>query len=92
MTYHYIFCEICGQICDIVQNYDEGFEYYICEDHGEVKGVPSKSCLCIGCKNFDRELIPHFKYYRIDGFCVVYPTFPFKLFRRKSKCKYFMRI
>jgi len=86
MSYSYIFCEKCGRCCDI--HYDDGFELYICEDCGEVEGILSESCLCIGCENFD-EIAPIFKDTEIDGCCDVYPMMPFKMFKRKSKCKYF---
>jgi len=84
--FHFIFCNICNQVCDIDHNYQEGYEKYICEDHGEVEGIMGETCLCIGCENFD-ETPPRFN--DLDGYCDIYPSFPFKLFKRKKNCKKF---
>jgi hypothetical protein len=84
--YYYVFCDICGRCCDF--KYEEGVEFYVCEEHGEVKGIQSEGILCIGCDNFD-EIAPFFKDKDIDGCCDYYWGMSFKMFKRKKKCKHF---
>ena len=85
MPYFYVFCEKCNLICDIEYNYEEGFEIYTCQDHGEVEGVKGEPCLCIGCENFD-PMFPFSKDKPLDGCCDAYWGMPFKMFKRKGKC------
>jgi len=97
--YVFIFCEECGSICDITPNYDEGYETYKCDLHGEVNGVESDKWLCIGCESFEpyvsRKKIRaiRIKYgwlsNEINGVCDAYPWMPFKMFKRKHKCLHF---